>query len=315
MPEVVFLTTIELFILKETRLNPAFLLLPDFLLILLGFLLVRYTALDKNIWTAAEKLVYYLLFPALLFNSINQTRFDWGGTSNMLVVAAIAFFSAMVLGYASKWIFRTSNLSWSSGFQTSFRFNSYIAFAAAGRLAGEEGVALMALTSGCLVPVANAAAVWALAKHSETHLFKEIIRNPLIIATVLGLSTNILGLTMPDYIAMSLQRLGAASIALGLLSVGAGLMWIENKKDGALIAYWTSVKLIATPAIALLVGRYFELPPAQLASVVLFGAMPTATSAYVLANRMKGDGALVAICISVMTLAASITLPLWLSLL
>lgn len=295
--------------------NPAFLLLPDFLLILLGFLLVRYTSLHKDIWTGAEKLVYYLLFPALLFNSINQTRFDWGGTSTMVLIAAAAFFSAMFLGYISQWIFKPSARSWSSGFQTSFRFNSYIAFAAAGRLAGEEGVALMALISGCLVPIANAAAVWALAKHSETHLLKEISKNPLIIATLLGLSTNLLGLTMPDYLAMSLQRLGAASIALGLLSVGAGLMWITNKKDGALIAYWTVVKLIAAPAVAWTLGRSLELPPAQLTIVVLFGALPTATSAYVLANRMKGDGPLVAACISVMTLLASITLPLWLAIL
>jgi predicted permease len=294
-------------------LNPAFLLLPDFLLILLGFLLVRYSALNKDVWTAAEKLVYYLLFPSLLFHSINKTNFDWAGTSDMLLVAIIAFLSAMALGFASKWLFKPNDLSFSSGVQTSFRFNSYIAFAAAGRLAGEEGVAMMALISGCLVPVANAIAVWTLAKNSETHIFKEIIKNPLIIATVLGLTTNLIGLTMPEFIAMSLQRLGAASIALGLLSVGAGLMWVKSKKDGALITYWTVVKLIACPAIALTVGRYFELPPAQLTNVVLFAALPTATSAYVLVNRMKGDGALVAVCISVMTLLAAITLPFWLS--
>jgi predicted permease len=180
-------------------------------------------------------------------------------------------------------------------------------------MAGEEGVALMALICGCLVPIANAVAVWSLAKHSETHIFKEIIKNPLIIATILGLATNLLGLTMPEYLAMSFQRLGSASIALGLLSVGAGLMWVKSKKDGALITYWTVVKLIACPAIALTVGRYFELPPAQLTNVVLFAALPTATSAYVLVNRMKGDGALVAVCISVMTLLAAITLPFWLS--
>ena len=90
-------------------------------------------------------------------------------------------------------------------------------------------------------------------------------------------------------------------------------MWVKSKKDGALITYWTVVKLIACPAIALTVGRYFELPPAQLTNVVLFAALPTATSAYVLVNRMKGDGALVAVCISVMTLLAAITLPFWLS--
>jgi predicted permease len=69
------------------------------------------------------------------------------------------------------------------------------------------------------------------------------------------------------------------------------------------------------PAVALILGRYMGLSQAQLNSVVLFAAMPTATTAYVLANRMGGDGALVAVCISIMTIAAAITLPLWLLLL
>jgi predicted permease len=69
------------------------------------------------------------------------------------------------------------------------------------------------------------------------------------------------------------------------------------------------------PAIALILGRYMGLSQAQLNSVVLFAAMPTATTAYVLANRMGGDGVLVAICISIMTIAAAATLPIWLLLL
>jgi predicted permease len=296
-------------------LNSAFLLLPDFLLILLGFVLVRHSPLNKSVWEGAEKLVYYLLFPSLLFNSINQTKFDLAGTSHMLVVAFVAFFSAVFLGWLSHFFSKKNPMTWASGFQTSFRFNSYIAFAAAGRLSGEEGVALMAITIGCLVPIANGFAVWALAKHSESHLFKELIKNPLLVATSLGLLSNILGLKLPDYLALSLARMGAASIALGLLTVGAGLMWFQSKRDGALVAYWTSVKLIAMPSIAFLLGKYLELPPAQLNSVVLFAAMPTATSAYVLANRMKGDGPIVAISISVMTLGAAITLPFWLILL
>ena len=100
-----------------------------------------------------------------------------------------------------------------------------------------------------------------------------MIKNPLLVATSLGLLSNILGLKLPDYLALSLARMGAASIALGLLTVGAGLMWFQSKRDGALVAYWTSVKLIAMPAIAFLVGKHMDLPAAQLNSVVLFAAM------------------------------------------
>ena len=294
--------------------NSAFLLLPDFLLILLGFILMRYTHLKRDLWDGVEKLTYFVLFPALLFHAINQTRFDWGGTSNMLLVAFLTFGSGIFLSFLSHW-YAKDRLSWASGFQTAFRFNSYIAFAAAGRLAGEEGVALMALTTGCMVPVANAVAVYALARHSEQHLFKELIKNPLLVATCLGLISNIFEWRLPDYIALGVSRLGSASIALGLMTVGAGLMWLQNKRDGVLIAYWTSVKLLAMPAIALGLGLFFGLPSAQLNNVVLFAAMPTATSAFVLANRMGGDGTIVAIAISVMTVLAAVTNPIWLTVL
>ena len=48
----------------------ALLLFPDFLLIALGLVLCRYTALSRPVWDGAQRLVYYLLFPVLLFNSI-----------------------------------------------------------------------------------------------------------------------------------------------------------------------------------------------------------------------------------------------------
>ena len=47
--------------------NYAQLLLPDFSLILFGYLLCRYTPLNRSIWQPVESLVYYLLFPVLLF--------------------------------------------------------------------------------------------------------------------------------------------------------------------------------------------------------------------------------------------------------
>lgn len=273
---------------------------------------MRYSSFNRSVWEGAEKLVYYLLFPALLINSVNQSRFDWAGTSHMLIVAALAFGSAIFLSYLSKFFGHKDPKVWASGFQTAFRFNSYIAFAVVGRLYGESGVALMALTVGCFVPVANAVAVWALAKHSDTHLLKELAKNPLLIATLLGLTTNLLDWRLPEPVSLCLARLGAASIAMGLLAVGAGLVWIKSKRDGVLITCWTTIKLLVTPAIAWSAGMYFNLPQAQLSNVVLFAAMPTATSAYVLASRMGGDAAIVAMSISVMTLLAAITLPLWL---
>eukprot|EP01137_Pigoraptor_chileana_P000665 Opistho-2@37180 len=65
------------------------LLLPDFLLILCGFVLCRYTALNRPVWEAAERLVYYLLFPVLLFNSIVRTPLQPSTTAHLALAGVL----------------------------------------------------------------------------------------------------------------------------------------------------------------------------------------------------------------------------------
>ncbi|MNT08692.1 putative transporter YfdV [compost metagenome] len=222
--------------------------------------------------------------------------------------------TGMAGGYAVKWVLRPDALSFASGLQTAFRFNSYIGLALASRLGGTEGLALMAVIVGCTVPLCNVAAVWALARHGETALWKELARNPLILATAGGLVTNLLGLHAPEVLAMTLNRLGSASTALGLMTVGAGLQMSGATGTVGPVAWWTGVKLLAMPCTAWLVGRYLPLTALQYQIVVLYASLPTASSAYILAVRMGGNGPMVAATISVMTVGAIVTTPLWLAL-
>lgn len=109
-----------------------------------------------------------------------------------------------------------------------------------------------------------------------------------------------------------LARLGAAAIALGILCVGASLAWEGGKGYGTLIAWMLSVKLLALPAVALLVAHLLALPQLEAQMLLLFAALPTASAAYVLAMRMGGDGRMVAVLISLGTLFSAATIPLWL---
>ena len=108
--------------------------------------------------------------------------------------------------------------------------------------------------------------------------------------------------------------MGSASIALGLIMVGAGLKLSALSQARGISTYFIAVKLLALPAIALSLGRWFELPPLQLQIAVMFCALPTASSAYVLAARMGGNAPLVAFLISAGTLLSIVTLPVWLML-
>ena len=176
--------------------SDALLLLPDFLLILGGFLLCRHTPLNRAVWDGAERLVYFVLFPALLFTAILRnplspaTMLPLAGSA--LVVVAVGIAAALALG---RWPGVDTRLH-ASGAQIAFRFNSYVALALAERLGGTPGVAWMALIISRVVPVCNVAAVWPLARHGGHGYARELLRNPLILATASGLLFNLLGLRL-----------------------------------------------------------------------------------------------------------------------
>lgn len=289
------------------------LLFPDFALILLGFLLMRLTDWGTPFWSGLEKLIYFFLFPALLFYSTARTAFDFGSTGKMLAVALAGTCSGVALGWLARPLFRSPPMMFESGVQTAFRFNSYIALAIASRLAGEQGTSLVALIIGFAVPICNMAAVHALV-HKSGGLLVELAKNPLLIATASGMAFNLLGLHLPEVIGATLSRMGNASIAVGLIAVGAGLRLSGLHEAKGLAAYFLAVKLLALPAIAYALGRWIGLPPLQLQIAVMFCALPTASSAYVLAARMGGNGPFVAFLISAGTALSVLTLPIWLGL-
>ena len=292
--------------------NVLTLLLPDFLLILLGYLLIRITDWGNDFWAGLEKLVYFVLFPALLFVSTSRTPLDFHATGKLLQVALIAVASGIALGWLAKPLFKPGHMIFESGVQTAFRFNSYIGLAVAFRLGGEQATSLMALIIGFAVPMANMAALHALAYRNKGNLLTEMAKNPLLLATASGTLFNVSGGVLPEVATLLLSRMGSVSIALGLLMVGAGLKLNGLSEARGISAYFIGVKLIVLPAIALVLSRAFELPPLQMQIAVIFCALPTASSAYVLAARMGGNAPLVAFLISAGTLLSIVTLPMWL---
>jgi len=289
------------------------LLLPDFILILMGAIIFRITDWGDAFWAGMEKMVYYLLFPALLFYSTARLQLNLGTTGRFVEVGVLALLSGVALSWIGKPFIKAGPMTYESGMQTAFRFNSYIALALASRLAGEKGVGLMALLIGFGVPLCNMAAVHALA-HRSGNLARELARNPLLIATGSGLLFALCGFTLPEVAGAVLSRLGSASIALGLLMVGAGLRLSGIREDKLMTTYFTAVKLLAVPAVAYALGRWLALPQLQLQIVVLFCSLPTASSCYILAARMGGNGPMTAFLISLGTLVSAVTIPFWLML-
>lgn len=199
----------------------ALLVFPDFMLVALGWALRHKLNFSREFFAGAERLVYFVLFPALLFQSILRTPISAGNAAILLQATAAVIVSGVALSWLAGLVLKPSSLGLASSAQCGFRFNTYIGLALSASLGGAQGQTVMALIIGFAVPMANVAAVYGLARHNGGNLLRELARNPLVVSTLAGLACNLAGLQLPGPVDTVLARLGAAAIALGILCVGA----------------------------------------------------------------------------------------------
>ena len=294
------------------------LLFPDFALIVLGYVLCRFTPINRSVWQPVEQLVYYLLFPVLLFHSITRNPIQWGDASQLLGAGVLGGLLGVALTYSLPYLpllgRRIERRSHASAAQVAFRFNSFIALALVSRLAGPEGLLYVSVLIGVSVPLFNVAAVWPMTRGSSQHFVGHLLRNPLIVSTVCALIFNAAGLKIPELLETPVTRLGAASIALGLMAAGAGLKVSALASNKLLAGELLLIRHAIQPLIAFAMVRLFKLNEAQAIALMAFSSMPTASSCYVLAVRMGYEGAFVASLVSLSTMLGVLSLPfgLWL---
>jgi predicted permease len=289
------------------------LILPDFLLILAGFALRRLPMLGAEVWAAVERLTYFVLLPAVLFYANARARIDLAAAGPFLGAVVLAVAAGIAFGWAGKWLFGPPERTFAAGYQCAFRFNVYVGLAIAGRLLGDAGLALFAIAIGLAVPVSNIVAVWALARGRGHGTVREIVTNPLILACLAGIAWGAAGLPLPELAQVTLSRLGMAAIVLGLLCVGAALDLRIERAHAGFLAWIVAVKLVFVPAAVWAASGTFGLAPDAFTVALAFGALPTASAAYILAVRLGGDARTAAALVSYTVALSMVTLPLWLA--
>jgi hypothetical protein len=190
-----------------------------------------------------------------------------------------------------------------------FRFNSFIALALADKVAGPQGLLMIAVLIGVCVPLFNVGAVWPMARHAGKGFARELVRNPLIIGTASGLLANLLGFSMPVWLEPTVNRIGQASLALGLMAAGAGMQLGTLATAKTLGVMVLAVKHLAMPLLAFGLAQLFRLDATQTTVLLMFSAVPTASSCYVLAARMGYNGPYVAGLVTLSTLLGVVSLP------
>jgi hypothetical protein len=294
--------------------SAALLILPNFVLIVAGLLLARRFGYGRDFWSGLERLVYYVLFPALLFRSLAVARIDLAATGGLALAACAFTIVGFGLSLLAKPLFGLEAKFAAATSQCGYRFNTYIGLAVAGSLFGTPGVALAALLLGVMIPLANLGAVAMLASHSDRGFVRELATHPLVLSSLAGFAWNLAGLPLPGFADQTLSLLAQTALPAGLLSVGAAMRIERGQGPIGAHAWWLAVKLVALPAIAFGIARAAGFDRMGSAILILIAALPTATNAYILAVRMAGDGRSVALQVSLGTLLSMASLPVWMAL-
>lgn len=287
---------------------------PLFALICLGFVMVRSGFPAPAFWPAAERMNYFIMFPALLFSSLahapirDPDMLRLGGAAIATILIA-----ALCLSVA-RWLKPSPAARFGPVLQGIIRFNTYLGLAVITSVAGPEGIARAAVYLAVAVPLVNVLSIMALTEGRSGRQFlillKAIFRNPLILACLAGIAVALSGIGLPFGTDAFLDLLAQGSLPLGLLCVGAALQPAMLRRDLPALMRSGALRLFCMPALAFAVAFLFGLKGHEALILVTFSAVPAAPTAYILTRQLGGDGSLMAGIITGQTLVAVLSLPL-----
>ncbi|MGW8304123.1 MAG: AEC family transporter [Desulfobacterales bacterium] len=297
-------------------------IIPIFVIIILGWLARIYGFIRAEFISPANRLVFYLAIPAMVFRSISKTSLN--GHFDAKVVGLASLSMCIVFGIAWILVKRAALPQSQRGtfVQNSFHGNiGYIGLAVSLYYLGREGFVRASILAGFLMILQNLLAVIALQLHAPHNSASKnrwrpalkIAGNPIILSALAGILVSLTALPVPLVLGRCLDILSGLAVPLALLIIGASLSFdmVQSKLKAVLSC--GLLKLILLPAIGFILYRLFNvMPQAYLPGIILL-ASPTASVTYVMAKEMHGDSEFAVAAISLNTLLSAVTFTLWLS--
>lgn len=293
---------------------------PVFVIIILGYGLRRGGIPNVEFWNLNDKLVYWVLMPALLFQKTSTLEISFGLIGSYAVVILGGFSAALIVGLVTARFAGMEGPQASSVMQGAARHNTFIALSVAERVFGAPGLSLAALATSLLIPVTNVSVVTLMTVllHAKDErgilpaILRDLARNPLLLAVVAGVGMNLSGVGVIPVLHEVVELLGNAALPVVLMCVGANLRLRAMQASTVPLVLSIVAKMIVFPSVVLVAGLAMGLSELELTIAMLFGAAPTATNAYTLARQMGGDAPLMAAIATIQTALAFMVLPLWL---
>lgn len=288
-------------------------LIPIFLLILTGFSFKKINFPSAEFWKNADKLTYFILMPALLIFKLSTANLDNLNAIDFVITGILGIVFILIVSIIIKFKMDTSGASFTSVVQGAIRFNTYVFLGLIAAILGDEGIALSALLITFAIPIINVICITVFAiyvndtKATFIGMIKSIVKNPLIVACLIGGSINYFDFYMPIIAVKFLEILSASALPLGLLSIGFALDLSSIKEAKLELVVSSVLKLVVMPVVMFFIGSFFALDSFLLTILIIFAAMPTASSSFILARQLGGDTKLMASIITFETLFSLFT--------
>jgi predicted permease len=297
-------------------------IIPIFVIIVLGWLARVYGFMRPEFLQQANRLVFYLAIPAMVFRSISKTSLT-GQLDGMVVMLAtlavcVVFCCAWFLGS----IAHVQRSQRGTFIQNSFHGNmGYIGLAVSFYYLGREGFVRASILAGFLMILQNFLGVIALQIFSQNNsaaphrwiVVLKILGNPIILSALAGILVSMTGIPVPLVLGRCLDILSDLALPMALLIIGASLSFDMVQSRLMAILSVGVMKLILLPGIGYLMYRICDVAATAYLPGIILLASPTATVTYVMAKEMQGDSELAVANISVSTLLSAITFTLWLN--
>lgn len=297
--------------------------IPIFSLVILGAIARKRGFLPAAFLGPANRLVYYLAIPAMIFRSIAKASLTHQFNVTVVWLTLAALIITFLMGWAISRLSRFPETVRGAFIQCSFHGNlGYIGLAVAFYHLGADGLARASILAGFVMIVQNFLAVVTLQSHrladAENGRFKavagKIVANPVIVSAIGGMLFSTTGIPMPLVVDRSLQILSGMALPMALLIIGGSLSLTLIKGRLTALVGACGLKLMALPTMGLALYRLAGQHSGDYLPAIILLASPTATIAYVMAREMKADSEFAVAAISATTLFSAITFSFWLSL-
>ena len=291
---------------------------PIFVMMAIGYFIKNIKFIDDNTVKKNNALVFKLFLPMMLFKNVYESDISSVFNPKLIMFSLISSLIIIAVLFVIVPVFEKDNRKRGVLIQGMFRSNFVIfGVPVTEALCGSEVTGSAAVLVAIIVPVFNFFSVIALAvfdtkKADFKSVLLNIIKNPLIIASALGLGALLLGIRLPHVIEESVSYLAKVTTPLALMMLGAS---INFKRIGDNLVSMTCavlVKLVIIPLIFVGAGIFvFGFRGAELAILLALFATPPAVSSFTMAQQMGSDDELAGLLVMFGTSFCLITMFVW----